>query len=247
MIYLRKKMAMMKFFADLNTHTIAAGNLCGEIQEMAQAAAERNLQILGISEQVPCDPGDLQKMDCAMRTSCGVGLIYGCEISVRNDGMRSLADSLKGADYAAAAIHPECFRNQGMERNTDLLIACMQHTKVRMVSHAAEAEIPLDYPRLVQAARDLTVAFEVSSNPYRNPEERSVCFAHYRSLLELCQKKRVPIVVSSDAYDPCQVGEMGEAGSFLEELDFDRSLILNLEGNQEKFIFCFRLNGICFS
>ena len=215
---------MMKFFADLNTHTIAAGNLCGEIQEMAQAAAERNLQILGISEQVPCDPGDLQKMDCAMRTSCGVGLIYGCEISVRNDGMRSLADSLKGADYAAAAIHPECFRNQGMERNTDLLIACMQHTKVRMVSHAA-----------------------VSSNPYRNPEERSVCFAHYRSLLELCQKKRVPIVVSSDAYDPCQVGEMGEAGSFLEELDFDRSLILNLEGNQEKFIFCFRLNGICFS
>lgn len=37
---------------------------------------------------------------------------------------------------------------------------------------------------------------------------------------------------------------MDEAAEFLEELNFDHSLILNLDGNQDCSIFFFRLNGI---
>lgn len=50
--------------------------------------------------------------------------------------------------------------------------------------------------------------------------------------------------VSYEAYDPAWTRCMDEAAEFLEELNFDHSLILNLDGNQDCSIFFFRLNGI---
>ena len=50
---------------------------------------------------------------------------------------------------------------------------------------------------------------------------------------------------SYKAHDPGRTGCMDEAAEFLEELNFDHSLILNLDGNQDCSIFFFRLNGIC--
>ena len=39
--------------------------------------------------------------------------------------------------------------------------------------------------------------------------------------------------VSYEAYDPACTRCMDEAAEFLEELNFDHSLILNLDGNQD--------------
>lgn len=43
--------------------------------------------------------------------------------------------------------------------------------------------------------------------------------------------------VSYEAHDPGWTGCMDEAAEFLAELNFDHSLILNLDGNQDRFIF----------
>lgn len=245
---------MLKFFADIHTHTIASGHAYGgTIREMAEAAADQKLQMLGISEHGPGIPGTTdpfyyRNLKVIPRTLYGVRIIHGCEINVLNDGRRSLDDSMmKFLDYAIVGIHRQCYWDQGMDRNTDNLISCMKHPKVRLVSHPDDNHTPLDYPRLVRAAKDLTVALEVNSSSFRKQDQRLGCLDNYRCMLDLCQHYRVPIVVSSDAHDPSWVGHMEEAGSFLEELKFDPSLILNLDGNQEQFIFFFRLNGICFS
>ena len=44
---------MKEFVLDLHTHTIASGHAYGTIREMAQAAAERGLQVLGLTEHGP--------------------------------------------------------------------------------------------------------------------------------------------------------------------------------------------------
>ena len=40
---------MIRLIADLHTHTLASGHAYGTIRENAQAAAERDLRILGIT------------------------------------------------------------------------------------------------------------------------------------------------------------------------------------------------------
>ncbi|MBQ3764305.1 MAG: hypothetical protein II869_04965, partial [Synergistaceae bacterium] len=48
---------MLNIVADLHTHTIASGHAYGTIREMALAASERKLLILGLTEHAPGIPG----------------------------------------------------------------------------------------------------------------------------------------------------------------------------------------------
>lgn len=241
---------MLKFFADVHSHTIASGHAYGTIREMAQAASEKGLQLLGISEHGPGIPGTTDpfyycNLKVVPRQLYHVTLIHGCEINVLNDGTRSLDDSwMKYLDYAIVGIHRLCYTDQGKDRNTDHLIECMKHSKVRFVSHPDDNHTPLDYPRLVEAAGTWGKALEVNNSSFTKPEQRLGCVENYRCMLKLCEQYRVPIIVNSDAHDPSWVGRFEEAASFLEEVRFDRSLILNLEENRDKFIEFFHIENI---
>ena len=45
------------FLLDIHTHTLVSGHAYGTIREMAKAASEQHLQLLGISEHAPGIPG----------------------------------------------------------------------------------------------------------------------------------------------------------------------------------------------
>jgi putative hydrolase len=241
---------MMKLTADLHTHSIVSGHAYGTIRELASAASEKKLKILGISEHGPGIPGTVnpfyyRNLKVVPRNLYGVAIVHGCEINVLNDGTRSLDDSMmKFLDYAIVGIHRQCYTDQGKERNTDNLISCMNYDKVRLVSHPDDNHTPLEYPRLVQAAKELHVALEVNNSSFTKLDERLGCLDNYRCMLALCEQYRVPIVVSSDAHDPSWVGRFDEAESFLEEVHFDHSLILNLDENLDRLISFFHLEEI---
>ena len=48
---------MKTLVADLHMHTLMSGHAFGTIREMAMGAAERNLQLIGITEHGPGLPG----------------------------------------------------------------------------------------------------------------------------------------------------------------------------------------------
>lgn len=48
---------MKKVLIDAHTHTVASGHAYSTLQEMAQAAADKGLQVLGITEHGPSVPG----------------------------------------------------------------------------------------------------------------------------------------------------------------------------------------------
>ena len=102
----------------------------------------------------------------------------------------------------------------------------MKHDKVRFVSHPDDDRTPLDYDRLLQAARDYHVALEVNNSSLIKKEKRVNCYDNYRTMLDLCQQHRVPITVSSDAHDPSGVGNFTLALELLEDIGFDEDLIL---------------------
>lgn len=224
---------MKKLIADVHSHTLASGHAYGTIREMAAVAKEKNLKLLGLSEHGPgipgtCDPFYFLNLVVIPRKLYGVEIIHGCEINVLNDGSLSLEERYFGQlDYAIVGIHGQCYKDAGIERNTENVIQCMKHPKVRLVSHPDDDHTPLDYQKLVLAAKEHHVALELNNSSLLKPDKRLNCVKNYETMLALCQKYQVTIIVNSDAHDPSYVGRFEEAKQLLERVQFDETLILN--------------------
>ncbi len=233
----------MKIVADLHTHTIASGHAYGTIREMMAAAKEKNLELLGISEHAPGIPGTTdpfyyENLKVIPREIYGVQLLHGCELNVMNDLSPSLPERLmQKLDYAIIGIHGVCYTDAGKEKNTDNLIHYMKQEKVHFVSHPDDDHTPLNYERLVIAAKENEIALEVNNSSLVKKESRLNCYENYRTMLELCMKYQVPIIVSSDAHDPSWVAEHTLALQMLEDYGFDENLVLNTSVDKiKKFI-----------
>lgn len=217
---------------DLHTHTFMSGHAYGTIREMAQGAAEKGLEVLGIAEHGPgipgtCEPIYYSNLAVAPRRLFGVRMLYGCEINVLNDGTLSLKKYIEKLDYALVGIHKQCYENAGREGNTENLLSCMRHEKVSFVSHPDDDHTPLDLERLVRGARDMHVALELNDSSFTKPHKRLNCAQNYRTMLGLCRRYDVPILVSSDAHTPEHVGRFDSAIALLNELQFPEELIVN--------------------
>jgi putative hydrolase len=226
----------MKYRLDIHTHTLASGHAYGTIREMALAAKEKDLEIIGFSEHAPgipgtCDPFYYKNLQAVPRNLYGVDILHGCEINVTNEGTLSLEEDLiRRLDYGIVGIHRQCYKDAGIQKNTDNLIACMKHPKIFFVSHPDDDHTPLDYKRVVEAAKEYHVALEVNNSSFIKGDQRILnCTDNYITMLNLCEEYRVPILVSSDAHDPSQVADVSLALNFLKEQNFDTSLILNFD------------------
>lgn len=228
----------MELKADLHTHTLKSGHAYGTIREMAQAASEKHLDLLGLTEHGPGIPGTTDpfyfgKLDEAPKEAYGVRLLYGCEINVLNGGKLGLDPFyINLLDYAIAGVHTICYEDEGIEKNTDNVIACMKEPKVKILAHPDDNKTPLDYKRLVPAAKEYSVVLEVNCNCLRYPERRKDCHENYKTMLGLCQKHQVPIIIDTDAHDPGFVGVFDPALEFLKTIDFDESLVLNTDAKK---------------
>ena len=233
---------MKRIIADIHTHTLVSGHAYGTIREMAQAASEKSLEVLGITEHAPGIPGTVDpfyylNLKAIPEELYGVRIINGCEINVLNDGSLSLEEKyIERLDYAIAGIHTLCYEDEGREKNTLNVISCMKHPKVKLISHPDDDHTPLDYEMLVKAARQTATALEVNSSSLRKKQFRINCVENYRKMLKLCREYAVSIVVSSDAHDPSQVADFLDAEKLIEECGFDEELILN---NDKEKLFAF--------
>lgn len=224
---------MKPFVADLHTHTIVSGHAYGTVREMAEAAAAAGLALLGITDHAPGIPGTVdaiyfRNLPNAPRMICGVELLHGSEVNILPGGGLTLDErTLSCLDYAVAGIHGHCYSDEGAVRNTDAVIRCMEHSKVRFISHPDSNGFAMDYPALVQGAKAHGVALELNNSSLRMPHARPGCLENYAVMIPLCMKHGVPIIVNTDAHDPTVVGDFSAAIRFLENFEIDENLILN--------------------
>ena len=224
---------MKPLIADMHMHTLVSGHAYGTIREMAHDAAQKNLRLIGITEHGPgipgtCDPIYFLNFGDAPRELYGVEILYGCEVNVLPGGQLNLGRRyLDELDYGIAGIHGFCYEDEGIVKNTDNLIRCMRDPKIRFISHPDDGRYPLDYPALVQGAKEYDVALEVNNASLRTPSFRVGCLENNRIMLPLCMEYQVPVIVDSDAHDPTGVGHFPFAMAVLEEVGFDDRLILN--------------------
>lgn len=224
---------MKPFVADVHMHSILSGHAFGTIRELAAAAAERGLQLIGITEHGPGIPGTVDPIYFrnfvdAPRELYGVQMLYGSEVNVLADGKLSLdRRHLDCLDYAIAGIHGLCYENVGIVKNTDNVIRCMEDPRVRFISHPDDDHFPLDYPALVEGAKANHVALELNNSSLRKPTLRPNCLENYEKMIPLCMEYGVSLIVNTDAHDPYQVGDFALARALLQRIGVKEDLILN--------------------
>lgn len=214
-------------------HSLLSGHAFGTIRELAAEAAARGLKLIGVTEHGPGIPGTVDPIYfrnfCdAPRVLYGVEMLYGSEVNVLAEGRLSLDQRhLDCLDYAIAGIHGLCYENAGIVKNTDNVIRCMENPKVRFISHPDDDHFPLDYPTLVQGAKEFNTALEVNNSSLRKPTLRPGCVENYHKMVPLCMEYGVNLIVNTDAHDPSAVGDFTLARQLLEELHVEEDLILN--------------------
>lgn len=228
-------MQTFPILADIHTHCIASGHGTQDtITDMARAAAERSLQVLGLSDHGPATPGAadssyFRNLLLAERKRFGVSLLYGAELNILNEnGDVDLDDSLiQALDYAFVSIHPPTFHTDSITSNTDAYIRAMRHPGVRFLGHPDDGRFPVDYERLLSAARENHVYPEINNASLMPDAYRTDGRRNSIQILSLCKKMQLPVLLSSDSHGKRHVGDMKYILPLLIECDFPQRLVLN--------------------
>lgn len=227
---------MTAFAFDIHTHSIASGHYTTDtVTDMARYAAERGLEMLGISEHGPAMPHSctlsyFRGLFHAPAVRMGVRMLYGAEVNILDaSGRLDLAEPVrKQLDYCLAGIHPPCFHTgQSTGDYTDAYIHAMANPYIHIIAHPDDTRYPVDYRRLTEAAMDYHVLLEINNASLAPGSYRGKAKEKDRAILELCKKYRYPVLLSSDSHGHANIGNFQYAMELVRETDFPMALILN--------------------
>lgn len=219
---------------DLHTHTIASGHAYNTLYEMVHAAAQKGVQLLGITEHAPlmpgaCHPFYYMNLGAVPRELFGVKLMLGCELNIIDyQGSVDLKPRyLRKLDYAVASIHEPCYKCGSIAQNTDAYLGVMKNPAVQIIGHPDDGRFPVDYDTLVSAAHEHKVLLEVNSSSLHPRSSRQNAYNNYLVMLKFCRHYQTAIVIDSDAHCEADVGNHSRAWELIKEIDFPEELIVN--------------------
>ena len=224
----------MKYIIDLHTHSVFGGHAYSTVQENVAVAKERGLAVYGISEHGPAMPGGphmyyFANLKVLPKEIEGVRVLKGCEANIINrEGHLDLQDDLlAGLDYAIASLHLPCISSGTARENTDCLIKAMDNPKVCMIGHPDDARYPLEYERLVSAAKEKGVLLEVNNSSLSPLSFRAGALENVLTYLALCKQYQVPVILGTDSHYSSYVGDFGYVEEALKAADFPEELVVN--------------------
>ena len=191
---------------DLHTHTLVSGHAYCSLREMAKAAADKGLEVLGITEHAPAMPGTCHKyyfenLKIVPREMYGIQLLLGSEVNILDaQGTVDLAQrTLERMDVVIASLHMPCMKPGSK----------------------------LENEALVQGAKEYGKVLELNNHSMDPDCNRQNAVENDTVMLNLCKKYQVPVVMDSDAHFDLLIGEFDLARDLLEKLDFPEELVLN--------------------
>ena len=225
---------MPKILLDAHTHTVASGHAYSTLQEMAQAAAGKGLQVLGITEHGPSIPGTcpllyFRNMFVVPRRMYGVRLLMGCEINILdNNGTLDLTEEyISRLDIAIAALHPNCWQGGTKAENTAGLLKVIRNPRIQMICHPGDGTAELDFEPLVIAAKETHTLLEINNHSLAPERKRTEARDNNLTLLRLCKQYGTPILLGSDAHVSFQIADYERLWPLIAETAFPDELILN--------------------
>lgn len=220
---------------DIHTHCLSSGHGTHDtITDMARAASKKSLRILGISDHGPATPraadaSYFRNLLLADRKKFGLELLYGVELNILNrEGGVDLEDALIGSlDYAFISMHHPVFSSGSVRSNTDAYINAMRHPGVRFLGHPDDGRFPVDYERLLTAAKKQHVYPEINNASLMPDAYRRNGIRNSLQILDLCKELDLPVLLSSDSHGREHIGDMQYILPLLRQCCFPPELVIN--------------------
>lgn len=222
----------MKLEADLHTHTIASGHAYSTFKEMVDAAREKGLQMIAITDhslQMPGAPNIDYFYNTLIwpRVVNGVQVLRGVEANIIDtEGRLDMPDELlERLDIILAGLHEGTgYQGSTVEENTQAMVAALRNPRVHIISHPGNPRFSVDFERVVLAAREYGKALEINNSSFIvRPQSIEPCL----NIAVLAKQYGVMVAVDSDAHICYQVGECPLALEVAQKADIKKTQILN--------------------
>ncbi|MCR8916687.1 phosphatase [Bacteroides sp. ET225] len=226
----------MKIELDVHTHTIASGHAFSTIQEMAQAAADKGLKLLGITEHSPGIPGScapiyFRNLYIVPRNMYGIELMLGAEINILDtEGNLDFDEHyLNMLDIRIAGIHSLCYTPGTPEENTQGMINTIANPYIHIISHPGDGTAKLLFEPIVQAAKEHHTLLEINNSSLRPSRHKVEARPNNLEILRLCKQYEVPVILGSDAHISFDIATYNFAMELVNEAEFPEELIINTD------------------
>ena len=134
---------------------------------------------------------------------------------------------LKGCDVVIASLHIPCIKPGSVEQNTGALIKAMDNPYVNIIGHPDDSRYPVDYEKLVKAAKEKHVLLEVNNTSLNPDGPRQGAYDNDVKMLKLCKEYGVCISIGSDAHIKEGICDFDRAYKVIEDVEFPEELIVN--------------------
>ena len=222
-----------KSVLDLHTHTVASGHAYCSLREMARAASDKGLELLGITEHAPMMPGTCHEFYfnnlVVPRELYGSQRLRGSEVNILDaKGTVDLGQkTLANMDVVIASLHTPCMKPASKLENTESYLNAMKNPYINIIGHPDDGRYEINYEALVQGAKEYGKVLELNNHSMEPGCTRENAVENDTVMLNLCKKYQVPVVMDSDAHFDLLIGEFDLARDLLTKLDFPEELVLN--------------------
>ncbi|MDD6890690.1 MAG: phosphatase [Bacteroidales bacterium] len=230
----------MNIALDVHTHTLASGHAFSTLQEMARAAADKGLQLLGITEHTPGIPGTcnliyFRNLHVVPRRMYGIELLLGAEINILDPQGNIDLDEfhLNKLDLRIAGIHSLCYTPGTREENTHGMVEVIRNPYIHIISHPGDGTAQLDFEPMVLAAKEHHTLLEINNSSLKPVRHKEEARGNNLELLRLCKRYEVPVILGSDAHISFDIANYEYALQLVGETEFPEELIMNT--SVEKF------------
>ena len=219
---------------DAHMHTIASGHAYSTLSEMIDAGRKKGLKLIGITEHTNVMPGTCHEIyfynfKVIPRLQDDIEVRMGAEVNIIDfEGGTDLSEkAYSKIDYAIASLHDNCIDPGSQEENTCAIIKAMQHPKVKIIGHPDNGYYPVDYEKIVRAAKEYHVLLELNNSSAHPLTGRLNSQENIKTMLKYCEKYQTELIIDSDAHIHYDVGNHKYIHQILDEMHFSEELIVN--------------------
>ena len=151
----------IKLVADLHVHTISSGHAFSTVAEIIQAAAQKGLEAVAITDHGPAMPGGPHRyhfgnLYVLPEKEQNVEVLRGVEANIIDrDGTVDLPDNyLRSLDIVWAGLHYPCLTPGTRSKNTEALLNALENPYVDGIVHPGNPDFPIDEEAVVKAAHE---------------------------------------------------------------------------------------------
>ncbi len=227
---------MIDILLDVHTHTLVSGHAFCTLNEMIAEAQRHNLTIFGVSEHGPAIPGTcppiyFRNQHVVPRQYGDMTLLMGAELNIIDyEGNLDITDTetLSSMDHIIAGLHKLCYTDGTRQQNTSALLGAIENPIVNIISHPCDGTArEIDIEAIVLAAKRTSTLLELNGSSLNPLRGKKLAHDMFVSMLQLCKRHDVPIILGSDAHHTASICNYQHAIPLLEETDFPDALIIN--------------------